>query len=547
MSATINPPTGALFNRVANQTGWRDPWLWAFLALGLGLRLIDINEPLIDQQAWRQTDTAALARNYYQEGYALFHPRVDWRGQTSGFVEMNFPLFPFIVACFYAVAGGVYEWLGRLLAAVFSIAGGGMLYALGRRLFEAPWIPRLATFFYLIFPLNLFFGRAFMPEAAMLFFSIAALWTLERWIRSEAWGDGIWAVSSAALCFLIKVPTLYMGFPLVALAWQRWGRDFWRRPVLWGYLILILLPTLFWHQHAYNLFLQTGLTFGVFHSSGYDKWSHDLLGQADFYVKLIKRFWHSIFTPIGALLVIWGMLKDVKTAFRNKERVLYVWFAALVFYLLLIPEGNRKLHYYQLPFIPVAALFAAKGLNQCWYTLKAYWSRSIATVMVVLVLGGLGGYSAWAVQDYRRPGNNLYDYYERCHIVGGTLDAKLAQDALLVVGDWDENPASSYRAQSPTLLYYSNRKGWHITPGEFKETVLDSLVKQGADYFVSFGGLAVEDKNFWSHLLKRGVSMPAVFPRVWHETGALKAAVNDLPAEKRQFMLVPLKAEIETQ
>ena len=69
-----------------------DPWLWAILLVGLGLRLPGLDEPLIDQQAWRQTDTAAIARNYYEEGYDLFYPRVDWRGATAGYVETNFPL-----------------------------------------------------------------------------------------------------------------------------------------------------------------------------------------------------------------------------------------------------------------------------------------------------------------------------------------------------------------------------------------------------------------------------------------------------------------------
>ena len=34
-----------------------DPWLPTLLLSGLALRLIGLDEPLIDQQAWRQTDT----------------------------------------------------------------------------------------------------------------------------------------------------------------------------------------------------------------------------------------------------------------------------------------------------------------------------------------------------------------------------------------------------------------------------------------------------------------------------------------------------------
>ncbi|MBT6627325.1 MAG: dolichyl-phosphate-mannose--protein mannosyltransferase, partial [Gemmatimonadetes bacterium] len=145
-----------------------DRVLVVILLAGLGLRLVDIGAPLIDQQAWRQTDTAAIARNYLEEGLDRpFYPRVDWRGDTLGYVEMNFPLFPYSVALLYAAAGGVHEWLGRLLAALLSTASAGILYLLCRRTFEDIGVARVAAALYLVVPVSWFFGRAFMPEALM--------------------------------------------------------------------------------------------------------------------------------------------------------------------------------------------------------------------------------------------------------------------------------------------------------------------------------------------------------------------------------------------
>ena len=125
------------------------PWLWVVVALGLAVRLVQIDEPLIDKQAWRQTDTAAVARNYYEEGSDLFWPRVDWRGATPGYVEMNFPLYPYLVAGLYTVAGGVYEWLGRLLSALCSVATAVLLYQFAKRLFADELTGVLAAFFFL--------------------------------------------------------------------------------------------------------------------------------------------------------------------------------------------------------------------------------------------------------------------------------------------------------------------------------------------------------------------------------------------------------------
>ena len=55
---------------MARSPGWRDGWLWGILLLGLGLRLIGLEEPLIDWRGggWRQTDTAAIARHFCEEG-----------------------------------------------------------------------------------------------------------------------------------------------------------------------------------------------------------------------------------------------------------------------------------------------------------------------------------------------------------------------------------------------------------------------------------------------------------------------------------------------
>ena len=110
-----------------------------------------------------------------------------------------------------------------------------------------------------------------------------------------------WLFSLAALCFLVKIPTLYLGFPLVALAWLRWGWRFILKSVLWLYLVLVIAPSILWYWHASLLFEETGLTFGIWNRYGYDKWDRSLLFTADFYVTLLERFWHSVYTPAGMI------------------------------------------------------------------------------------------------------------------------------------------------------------------------------------------------------------------------------------------------------
>ncbi len=515
---------------------WKaEPWLWGILFLGLALRLIELQAPLIDGPAWRQADSGAIARNFYQEGYNLFYPRVDWRGTTPGYVEMNLPLYSFLVACLYGLLGGVHEWAGRLLSGLCSTAAAGLLYLLVRELGGGRWTGRLAALFFLIFPLSVFYGRAFMPESLMLLLSVGTLLGFVCWTRTGARRDFALAALAAALCFMVKIPTLHLGFPLVALAWARWGWGFVRRPALWGYLGLVLLPAGLWHWHAHQLFLQTGLTFGIWGSQGYDKWAQGLLASGDFYLELLRRFGHQIYTPAGVILLLAGLRPRWGT---RREKALYAWGGALLLYVALIPEGNYRLVYYQMPFVPLGAVLAARGLAPL---LKGEPGQ----VLVRRVMAGgalllLAGYSAWVAPALYRPGNNVYNYYRASHAVGQILDRQLPPDALLVVGEMDENAGAPHRAQSPTMLYYCRRRGWQITPNEFSAATLDSLAARGADFLVVAGGFASPNQLFWEELLRRGISVPAAYPRTWNDYGEYRRMLAAYPGPDRDFVLVRL-------
>jgi len=553
-------------SRWSRVLGRVDPWLAGILLLGLGLRLIHLDAPLTDQQAWRQTDTAAIARNYCEEGLDLLYPRVDWRGTTPGYVETNFPLYPFAVALLYRLAGAPAEWMGRLLSALLSTGAALLLYGLARRLHPDLQVARLGALIFLITPLSLFFGRAFMPEAAMLCLSVAALLTFDRWLDSQRYADLSLAVVTAALCFLVKIPTLYLGFPLVALAWTRWGWGAVRRPVLWLYLILVLLPAILWYSHAAGLFARTGLTFGIWGREGYDKWSHHLLLGGDFYLLMGRRLAHIVFTPVGALLLVLGMAagwpsrqppgaaserRGVPAPAR--QWIPYVWLGALALYLVLIPEGNRKLHYYQLPlalpgsFLAAIPLAALLGDTRPWrLTWLWAWVRRQRPVWrwaaVALLLAAMAAQSARAVGDYYRPADELYDYYRTGHAAGAMLDAKLPADALLVVGDLDDNAGAPSRAQSPSMLYYCHRRGWQITPDQFRASLLDSLASLGAGYFVVPGGLVSGRPEFWQGLLHRGVSNPLAYPRFTTSEAELREMTRQQRGNERFVLVIPLGA-----
>src|SRR5690349_12205760 len=58
----------------------------AMCVLGVAARLVLINQPYIDRWSWRQSDVAAIARNFSENGFHFAYPQIDWAGPTPGYV-----------------------------------------------------------------------------------------------------------------------------------------------------------------------------------------------------------------------------------------------------------------------------------------------------------------------------------------------------------------------------------------------------------------------------------------------------------------------------
>ena len=117
------------------------------LLLGLALRLYRFDGPIADWHSWRQADTAAVARNFYKEGYDPFFPRGDDMSAISEikpqlnleryrFVE--FPIYPSLVYFGYLLNGGVDVRIARLVSVLFSLGSILFIYLIivGRNIRE---------------------------------------------------------------------------------------------------------------------------------------------------------------------------------------------------------------------------------------------------------------------------------------------------------------------------------------------------------------------------------------------------------------------------
>ena len=180
--------------------------LWGIFFIALVFRLWGVTNPLLDFHGWRQTLTATIAYNFYVDGMNVFNPSPNRLNQL-GYHE--FPLYTYIIAILYKILG-FHEIMGRLVAIAFSMGSIWFLYLLAKRYFDET-AAAIACGFFAVLPFSVYYSRTFMPEAAMLFFSISMVYMFARWLDTGKWSDFIFASLFATLAFLVKLPTLYMG------------------------------------------------------------------------------------------------------------------------------------------------------------------------------------------------------------------------------------------------------------------------------------------------------------------------------------------------
>ena len=75
--------------------------VFAICALAVAARFIFINQPYVDHWSWRQSDVAAIARNFLENGFRFGNPQIDWAGDAAGYVGTEFPILPFVAALCY--------------------------------------------------------------------------------------------------------------------------------------------------------------------------------------------------------------------------------------------------------------------------------------------------------------------------------------------------------------------------------------------------------------------------------------------------------------
>jgi len=437
-----------------------------FLLLGFAfiLRLYKIGSPIIGMHSWRQADTAAIARNYNENGYNFLYPQIDWGGNSPGYVEAEFPVYSFVVALFYEIFG-VHEFLGRLLSTVFFLIALYFLYLLVLKYTDkntALW----SCAFFAVLPPIIFYTRAFQPESALIMSLILGVYFFSQWLDSEKNVHLICSALFISLACLIKIPSLYIGLPILYLAWLKYGKRVFLRGSLWIYGFMVLLPVALWHYHAHQIYLRHGLTFGIW-EYGMDKWGNwNLVLTWKFWNRLLfQNLAEDYFVWIGFIILILGLFIRRRS---KLEGVFDAWILALIVYFIIVAKGNFVHLYYQLPFMIPGVVYLGKFYAQHFYQ---GGFKNLRTILLTISLIGICVLTVGRYDIYMEKENiHNSDFYKLSEIAR----VKIEVQALVIAVDKND----------PTLLYLAHKKGWHAFPNQLDVSFVTKRQSKGAKYVI---------------------------------------------------------------
>lgn len=424
--------------------------LYFIFVLLLVVRLVKITNPPLDYSSWRQVDTDSIARNFIEYRFNIFYPQLNYDGPMPNYVQLELQITTFIIAILYKIFG-YNPGVARMVPIVFFMGSCAYLYRLVKCK-SGINAALMTVLFYGILPINIVYSRNIMPESALMFFTLGAMYYFVSWIDGDRLKDYILAVIFTALTILTKIPGALIGIPMIYLSFKKYGFMAFKNKKLYAFLIITLgTPYLYFTllgniaEQKFVSGIGSDMVLPNFLSAIYEKETAKYLAE---------QFALKIFTLPGVLLFSLGVVMKME----REEYFYYAWLLGSIFHVIVV-DSVIHLDYYLMFITPVISIFAGSATARL-FTYKSfryflYIGLLIITLNDIVFMG-----AAYKLQGH--------------YIVLGNLISQHTNADDLIIIDRD----------SPELLYTSGRKGWRLYGGLLTEYNIEELVSQGADYFI---------------------------------------------------------------
>lgn len=330
----------------------------ALLALGFGLRLVDLTDQPLDFHPTRQLRSALVARGIYYQMLPNADPATRdlaiffWKAVG----QYEPPLLERIVALTYLALGKETLWVSRIYTSLFWVIGGLALFDLARRMAAsgplkdkpgwAAAVGLLSTGYYLFLPFAVQASRSFQPDPGMVMWIILSTYALYRWSEKPGWKWAILAGLFGGMAVLVKAVAAYMLFGIAAvLVLHTLGlKRSLRSPQVWTMAVMMIAPSF-----LYYLVENQGRA-GQYFQTWTVELSHLLLTPT-----LYARWFNLLQDLMGLTLLLLGLAGVLIARPKNRLMLLGLWGGYLL-YGLLLPYQMYSHNYYHLQVIPILAL-----------------------------------------------------------------------------------------------------------------------------------------------------------------------------------------------
>lgn len=359
------------------------------------IRLYHIDKPPLDFVPVRQYQQAHIARGYY---YANLESVPEWKKQMAllNMERMGFQLEPRILEHLavlgYRIIGHEALWIPRVLSSIFWIIGGIFLFLIARRI-TSSGAALFSTIYYLFLPFGISASRSFQPDPMMTMMLLCSIYLILRYNNKPSKSGLMTAAVASALAMLIKPYCLFLIFgAFFYLLVQR--RGFMKSLFSSDFLIFTAIsfcPTAVYYIHGILS------NVGFLQEQAQVSFLPSLLIRPLFWGDWIKMIGHVVgYVPFIFSLIGLFMLRDRVT----KALMAGLWSGYIIFGLFFTYHIHTHA-YYQLQFIPVAAL--SLGPVGALALKKLTSGRNmIITIVIVAVILGIGlGLNQVPLGDYK--------------------------------------------------------------------------------------------------------------------------------------------------
>jgi 4-amino-4-deoxy-L-arabinose transferase-like glycosyltransferase len=437
------------------------------MLLSFLMHLPHLHKDLISIHVWRQTQTQAGVRAFYEEDMNILNPRRDERGDGNGIFRMEFPLMQWSVAAVWKLTGPQL-WVSRLFMFLVScMAALAMLRLL--KAITGSFAAGLAGAAGLLFsPAFYYHGFNPMPDNLSLCLSLWGLAFFWQWMDSQRRPQLLAGGLLLAMGVACKLPFIvWYAAPgwyfLRELMSRKQVKETWTNGIL--FLLPIALP-IAWYAWVMPHWNSHVITQGI-------------LGNWESLQHTFDYILHNLVSTLPELLVGYALmplfLLGVWTFFSRRLyrhgyfAFLLVWFLSLTAYYIYEANAIGKDHdYYLYPFYPFVFLPVGLAVKEMLARGGMYRNAVIALFLLLPLTTHLRMQQRWNPED---PGFNVDVLRNKT-----ALQAAVPAQALIVAG----NDVSHF-----IWLYHLDKKGWCFEGDRVSADSLQSWRSRGAAYLYS--------------------------------------------------------------